>query len=122
MKRLLPLLAAGMLVFAVPAFAKQHAMSSGNDSIWIGSHGSFMSWRPVARDELIVWASPGKAYLVKIWRPFRSLRFVDTVGVTRTGGRVTTFDRVIVAGQRLPIKSIRRLNPAVARAMAYGRA
>ena len=80
-----------------------------------------MSWRPVARDQLIVWASPSRAYLVKIWRPVQSLRFVDTLGVTRTAGRVTTFDRVIVDGQRLPIKAIRRLDPQVAREMSYRR-
>lgn len=118
MRRLLPVLAAGLLGFGGPAFAHK-ATTHGDDSIWVGSHGSFMSWRPVARDELIVWVSPSRAYLVKIWRPFQSLRFVDTVGVTRTGGRVTTFDRVIVDGQRLPIRSIRRIDTEVAREMRW---
>ena len=118
MKRLLPLLAAGLLVSAGPALAHKTG-APGNESIWMGSYGSFVSWRPVARDELIVWASPSRAYLVKIWRPFTSLRFVDTVGVTRTAGHVTTFDRVIVDGQRLPIKSIQRLDAQVAREMRW---
>ena len=118
MQRLLPLLAAGLLAAAGPALAHK-APKHLDDAIWVGSHGTFRSWRPVARDELVVWASPSRAYLVKIWRPFTSLRFVDTVGVTRTAGRVTALDRVIVAGQSVPIKSIQRLHPQVARELRW---
>ncbi len=118
MRYVLPLLAAGLLATAGPASAHNTARQL-DDSIWVGSHGTFTNWRPVARDELVVWASPSRAYLVKIWRPFTSLRWVDTVGVTRTAGRVTVLDRVIVAGQSVPIKSIRRLDPSLARDMGW---
>jgi hypothetical protein len=118
MRDLTPLLAAGLLAIAGPASA-HHAPRHLDDAIWVGHHGTFTNWRPVARDELVVWASPSRAYLVKIWRPFTSLRFVDTVGVTRTAGRVTALDRVIVAGQSLPIKSIARLQPELAREMRW---
>ena len=69
MRYVLPLLAAGLLATAGPASAHNTARQL-DDSIWVGSHGTFTNWRPVARDELVVWASPSRAYLVKIWRPF----------------------------------------------------
>ena len=101
---------------AAPASAME---GRADDSIWIGSFGSINKWRAVGRDELIVWSSPSKPYLVKIWRPHTSLRFVNAIGLTSTTGRITKFDRVIVDGQRLPIKSITALEPEIARDMRW---
>lgn len=89
-------------------------------SIWIGSWGRINSWRAVSRDELILWASPTKPYLVKIWRPITSLRFVHSIGVSTTAGRVSKLDYVIVDGQRLPIKSIVALDRETAKEMRWG--
>ncbi|MCZ6710898.1 MAG: DUF6491 family protein [Gammaproteobacteria bacterium] len=89
------------------------------DSIWIGSYGSISNWRAVARDELILWNGPSRAYLVKVWPSASGLRFAETIGVTRTAGRITKFDTVLVRGRRLPIKTIQRLDPQAARAMRY---
>ncbi len=89
-------------------------------SIWLGSAGRLNNWRAVSRDELILWASPSKPYLVKIWRPFTSLRFVNTIGVSTTAGRVSKFDYVIVDGQRYPIKSIVALDRETAKEMRWG--
>ena len=109
---------AGLLASSA-AFAPYANAVTSADSIWVGSYGSISNWRPVARDELILWNGFSQAYLVKIWRPAGSLRFANAIGVTRTAGRVTKFDAVLVRGERLPIKQIRRLDPDVARAMRY---
>ena len=116
--RIFPIVVAGLLASSA-AFVPSANAAASADSIWIGSYGSISSWRPVARDELILWNGPSRAYLVKVWRPVSSLRFAETIGVTRTAGRVTKFDKVLVRGQRLPIKQIWRLDPKVARAMRY---
>lgn len=109
MKRLfLTLATASLLSLSVPSLAAATSGSgqSVNDSIWLGYGGRFSDWRPIARDELIVWTTRSKPYLVKIWRPSTSLRFVQSIGFSSLGGRVTHFDHIYVDGQRLPIKSI----------------
>ena len=118
--RIFPLVFAGLLASSA-AFAPIAMAATSADSIWIGSYGSISNWRPVARDELIIWNGPSKAYLVKVWPSAGGLRFAETIGVTRTAGRITKFDTVLVRGQRLPIKQIQRLDPEVARAMRYRR-
>jgi len=113
---------AALMALSVPTMATSNSDSEirTNQSIWIGSAGRFNNWRAVSRDELILWASPSKPYLVKIWRPFTSLRFVHTIGVSTTAGRVSKFDYVIVDGQRYPIKSIVALDRETAKEMRWG--
>ena len=120
MKQLVLILIAGAML-AVTAQARAHADATpaASDSIWIGSFGRLHSWRAVSRDELIVWASPSRPDLVKMWRPFTSLRFANVIGVTSTVGRITKFDKVIVDGQRLPIKSIVALDRETAKSMRW---
>ena len=112
---------AALLALSVPTFATS---TPGPDSvvkksIWLGSGGNLSNWRAISRDELIIWATPFKPYLVKIWRPLRSLRFVQTIGVTSTTGRVTTLDYIIVDGQRLPIKTIVALDREAAKSLKW---
>ncbi len=111
-----------LLTLSTPILAASQsgADDSTNQSIWIGSRGNFASWRAISRDELIIWASPSKPYLVRIWRPFTSLRFVHAIGVTSTTGHVTRFDNIIVDGQRLPIKSIVALDRETAKGLRWG--
>lgn len=111
-----------LLTLSAPTMATSSSGSEirTNQSIWIGSWGRINSWRAVSRDELILWASPTKPYLVKIWRPITSLRFVHSIGVSTTAGRVSKFDYVIVDGQRLPIKSIVALDRETAKEMRWG--
>ena len=121
MKFLKVAIAATLLTLAFPTHA---ATNSGpenrtNQSIWLGYGGGFHNWRAISRDELIIWASPSKPYLVKIQRPFTSLRFVNTIGVSTTTGRVTKFDNVIVDGQRLPIKFIVALDRETAKDLKW---
>ena len=121
----LALVFATMLALSAPTMATSNSDSDSdseiktNQSIWIGNHGRFNSWRAVSRDEFILWASPSKPYLVKIWRPFTSLRFVHTIGVSTTAGRVSKFNYVIVDGQRRPIKSIVALDRETAKGMRW---
>lgn len=114
---LIALLAASTQAKAV---AKSETVKSKSDSIWLPSGNRVHNWRAVGRDALILWSSPSKAYLVKIWRPYTSLRFAHVIGVTSFAGRVTKFDNVIVNGQRLPIRSIVALDKEVARNLSYG--
>ncbi len=113
---------AALLTLSAPTMATSDSGSEirTNQSIWIGSWGRINSWRPVSRDELILWASPTRPYLVKIWRPITSLRFVHSIGVSTTAGRVSKFDYVIVDGQRRPIKSIVALDRETAKEMRWG--
>ena len=117
----LSLVAVALFAFATPTLAASKSASGyqANQSIWLGRGGGFMNWRAIGRDELIIWASPSKPYLVKIWRPYTSLRFVHTIGVTSTTGRVTRFDNVIVDGQRLPIRSITALDRETAKNLQW---
>ena len=118
---ILTFVTATLLAFSVPAPAATTTEVTANQSIWLGSRGNFNSWRAVSRDELILWASPSRPYLIKIWRPVTSLRFVNAIGVTTTVRRVTKFDKVIVDGQRLPIKSIVALDRETAKNLRWSR-
>ncbi len=110
-----------LLALSAPAPTATSTELKANQSIWLGGRGNLNSWRAVGRDELILWASPSKPYLIKIWRPFTSLRFVNAIGVTTTGGRVTKFEKVIIDGQRLPIKSIVALDRETAKNLRWSR-
>jgi len=118
---LLTLASATLLSLSVPAMAttKAETGNRANDTIWLGHGRGFADWRPVARDELIIWASRSKPYLVKIWKPYTSLRFAQTIGFSSFGGRVTHFDSIYVEGQRLPIKSIVALDKDAARQLRW---
>lgn len=118
---LLTLAAAVLLSLSVTTSAATNydSGSRANDSIRLGYGGGFSNWRAIARDELIVWATRSKPYHVKIWKPATSLRFVQTIGFSSFGGRVTHFDSIYVDGQRLPIKSIVALDREVAEQLRW---
>jgi hypothetical protein len=45
--------------------------------------GRFYSWQPLGKDRLVVFTTPGDAYLLKVWPPC-DLRFViNAIGITR---------------------------------------
>lgn len=113
------LVLATLIAMPFAAFATSTDGITGNDSIWLGGSVRSTNWRAVGRDELIIWSSPKKPYLVKIWRPFRSLKFVNAIGYRTTTNRLTKFDSIYVDGQRLPIKSIVALDPGMAQDMRY---
>jgi hypothetical protein len=76
----------------------------------------FDSWQPIGRYELVVFTSPGDAYLLKVAPPCESLQFANTVGVTSTAGSVSSrFDSVIVGRwpgwrDRCQIEEIRKVD------------
>lgn len=115
----LSIVAAGLVGFSVPVTASTGENITENQSIRIGGHIS--GWRAVSRDEVIVWATPSRPYLIKMHHRFVGLRFADTIGVTTSAGRVTKFDNIIVDGQRLPIKSIKALDRKTAKDLRWSR-
>jgi len=73
---------------------------------WIGRyHG----WKPVGRDEALVWTTPNRAYLIKVQRPCEDLRFAHRIAITSTLHTVYSrgLDFVKVRGWRCPIEEIR---------------
>ena len=111
---------AATALLAAPAFASHgHAMDQRkSDTIWIGGFGGRLhDWNAISRTELILWASPGRPYLVTIHRPASSLRHARTIGVTSTAGRINKFDRIIVNGWSVPIKSIAAIDRDTAKAL-----
>ena len=122
MKRLLLMLATTSILSVSGtslAANKSDAGSRANDTIWLGHGRGFSDWRAIDHDELIIWSTRSKPYLVKIWKPARSLKFVHTIGFSSFGGRVSTFDNIYIDGQRLPIKSIVALDRDVAEQMRW---
>jgi hypothetical protein len=80
--------------------------------------GRFYSWEPLGRDRLVVFTTPGDAYLLKVWPPC-DLRFVsNAIGLTSTSHTVyARLDSVTVnsAGTgpgplRCPIDEIRKVD------------
>jgi len=78
--------------------------------------GHFDSWQPVGRNELVVFANPTDAYLLRVAPPCQNLQFAHSIGLTSTGASVSSrFDSVIV-GQwpgwrdRCQIEQIRKVD------------
>jgi len=120
-KKSLVTLFLAFLAVSTPAFAvsTSEAEVKSSDSIWLPGGDRNYSWRAVAKDEVLLWATPSRPYLVKIQRPFTNLRFANSIGVTSFGSRVTAFDQVIVDGRRLPIKSIVALDKETAKSLRW---
>lgn len=99
--------------------SKEAPPEARSDSIWVGSFGRPHSWKAVSRNEVVLWASPSKAYLVTVRTPFHGLRFARTIGVTSFAGRISTFDSILVDGWRLPIASIIKIDREAAKSMRW---
>jgi uncharacterized protein DUF6491 len=72
---------------------------------WLGRYDG---WKPIGKEEALVWTSPDKAYLIKV-APCEDLRFASHIGLTSTLHTVYSrgLDYVRVRGSRCPIKQIR---------------
>lgn len=114
--------AAMSVTFSVPAYATQTEASAKSESIWIGSFGRLHSWRAISRDELVVWASPSRPYLITLSHRNPNLRFAHAIGVTSHTGRISKFESVIVDGWRTPIKSIVALDRETAKSLRWRKA
>ena len=105
--------------FAAPSYAARTEASARSDSIWIGNFGRLHSWRAISRDELVVWASPSRPYLITLSHRNPNLRFAHAIGVTSHTGRITKFESVIVDGWRTPIRSIVALDRETAKSLRW---
>lgn len=102
--------------------AQARTERSAQQSIWVGTYGDIDSFKAVGRDQIVVWTSPSRAYLLSLRGSAPELRFANAIAVTKTGGRVTHFDKIIVEGRRLPIQSIRAIEPAYAKSLRWPKA
>lgn len=112
---------AGSMVLAAPSYAARTESSVQSDSIWIGSFGRLHSWRAISRDEIVVWASPSRPYLIKLTHRNPNLRFAHAIGVTSHTGHITRFESVIADGWRTPIESIVALDRETAKSLRWKR-
>ena len=104
---------------AAPSYAARAESSVKSESIWIGGFGRLHSWRAISRDEIIVWASPSRPYLIKLSHQNPYLRFAHAIGVTSHTGRITKFESVIADGWRTPIESIVALDRETAKSLRW---
>ena len=72
--------------------------------------GNFDGWNAVSRDQLVVWSSFNKAYLLKLTGYCPDLQFAHAIAITSTGNTVDRFEKVIVGRDRCLINEIRPLD------------
>jgi hypothetical protein len=72
--------------------------------------GSFDGWNAVSRDQLVVWASFNKAYLLNLTGYCPDLQFAHAIAITSTANTVDKFEKVIVGRDRCFINEIRPLD------------
>ena len=73
----------------------------------VTSMGRVTGWTSVSRDQLVIWTGVNEAWLLKVWDTCRDLEFADSVVVTRSGSRISRFDKVLVGDERCQITEIR---------------
>ncbi|MEM8682815.1 MAG: DUF6491 family protein [Pseudomonadota bacterium] len=118
-KLLSTVILAASVTFAPPSYAAHSSSSVQSESIWIGSFGRLHNWRAISRDEIVVWASPSRPYLIKLSHRNPNLRFAHAIGVTSHTGRITKFESVIADGWRTPIESILALDRETAKTLRW---
>jgi hypothetical protein len=72
--------------------------------------GNFDGWNAISKDQLVVWSSFNKAYLLKIAGYCPDLQFAQAIAITSTGNTVDKFEKVIVGRDRCLINEIRPLD------------
>ena len=121
LKRLSSVAAIAMfaMVLAPVAMSKDVSPQIRSESIRLSSLSRVHSWKAVSRDEIVLWTSPFKSYLVTVSTPFNGLRFAQAIGVTTMAGRISRFDAILVDGRRLPIESIVEIDRDVAKSLQW---
>lgn len=71
---------------------------------------SFDGWTSVSKDQLVVWTSQNKAYLINVTGYCPDLQFANRIAVTSTGSSVDKFEKVIVGRDRCFIDTIRPID------------
>ena len=72
--------------------------------------GDFDGWNAVSKDQLVVWSSMNKAYLLSLSGYCPDLEFAHQIAVTSTASYVDKFEKVIVGRDRCFIKEIRPID------------
>lgn len=93
---------------AVDQYLKYDQGSVGS----INYFGRFDGWKPVGRDQLLVWDGLSNAYLISVAPPCHDLEFTNAIGFsTRVRGSITSgVDEVRMTGERCRIIDIRRID------------
>lgn len=73
----------------------------------VDSMGRVTGWTAVSRNELVIWTGVHEAWLLKVWDTCRDLDFANNIAVSRSGSKITRFDKVLVGDQRCQISEIR---------------
>jgi hypothetical protein len=68
------------------------------------------SWSAVSRNQVVVWDSVNRAYLLTVWDSCRDLKFANTIAVTSTSRTVSKFEKVLVERDSCPIQEIRPID------------
>lgn len=74
---------------------------SGND---------FDGWNAVSKDQLVVWTSMNKAYLLRVNGYCPDLPYAQAIAITSTANKVDKFEKVIVGRDRCFISEIRPID------------
>ena len=69
--------------------------------------GRVTGWSSVSRTQLVIWTGLNEAWLLKVWDSCRDLSFADSIAVSRSGSKITKFDKVLVGEERCQISEIR---------------
>jgi hypothetical protein len=104
-----PVLAAGLLAGCATGPKLNYAEYAGEPvkSFYLGS---LDGWNAVSRDQIVVWSSFNKAYLLKIAGYCPDLEFANAIAITSTGNTVDKFEKVLVGRDRCLINEIRPLD------------
>jgi hypothetical protein len=76
----------------------------------VDSMGRVTGWTSVSRTQLVIWTGLNEAWLLKVWDTCRDLSFADSIAVSRSGSKITRFDKVLVGEERCQITEIRRVD------------
>jgi hypothetical protein len=71
--------------------------------------GRYYGWKPVRKEQVLVWTTPDQGYLIKVASPCEDLRVVDYIGLTSSLHTVYSrgLDHVKARGSQCPITEIR---------------
>ena len=73
--------------------------------------GRYDSWRPLGRDNLVIWTGINEAYLLTIAGPCNDLPFANRIAIKTRGPTLGRGDSVIIGrGQRCLITAIRPID------------
>ncbi len=73
----------------------------------VDTMGRVTGWSSVSRTQLVIWTGLNEAWLLKVWDSCRDLTFADSIAVSRSGSKITKFDKVLVGEERCQISEIR---------------